>query len=239
MQRIDRLTLTARRHVTALAVLGLAVGLAALVGCSSKVAPEPPGEHTEHYVVGVPDSLMITILPEPIVQRAVVVRPDGMISVDLIGDVKASGKTAPQIALDIQEKISRFKRDASVTVSVERSLSNAITILGEVRAPRTFPLERDMRVIEALGLVGGTTRLAKRGGILVIRTEAGQTVVHKVNVGAIESGDMASNIPVRGGDLIVAPPNMLARVGYLFQNLLFPFQPAFGAMGFATAVAAF
>ena len=206
------------------------------IGCASP-APVPKMTPTQIYRVGVPDTLSIRILPDPAIERTVTVRPDGMISVDLIGDVPAAGKTVLEIAKDIERRISKYIRDASATVSVERSLSNSLTILGEVRNPRTFPVERDMRVVEALGVVGGVTQFVAKGKIRVIRTVGGDTVVHRVDIRAIQRGDLTTNIPVQGGDLIVAPPNWLASVGYFLQNILFPFQPIMGNVGGAASIA--
>jgi polysaccharide export outer membrane protein len=191
--------------------------------------PPPVRPSAAEYVVGPPDQLFVTILPEPSIAREAVVRPDGRISIDLIGDVQASGRTVEQIARDIEKRVARFKRDARATVSVTSSQSLSVTILGEVGAPGTFPLTSETRVSQALGLRGGTTIFGSNRRIRLIRTNGQITQVFIVDMTGIERGDLSSNMMMRGGDLVVVPPNVFAKVGYAFQVLLFPFQPAISA----------
>ena len=124
----------------------LALLLVAAQGCTTfkSVPPPNPGAYAA-YRVGAPDVLEVTILPEPVIQREVTVRPDGMISLELIGDVPAGGRTIDEISADIETRISRFKRDASVTVALRQAMSTDITVFGEVRAPRSFPLTTETR----------------------------------------------------------------------------------------------
>ena len=130
--------------------LSLCLAALWLGACATSEGPPPPPV-SQPYRIGPPDQLHVTILPEPLIERTVVVRPDGMISIDLVGDIPAAGRTAQEVADDIQLRISRFKRDASVTVALSESLSTEITVLGEVTRPSTFPLSRETHLIEALG----------------------------------------------------------------------------------------
>ena len=88
------------------------------LACSTNPHPPPQAPPIESYVVGASDQLTVNILPDPEIIRQVRVRPDGMISIDLIGDVQAAGRTPFEIAQAIELEIGRFKRDASVNVSV-------------------------------------------------------------------------------------------------------------------------
>jgi len=226
-----------KRACTTLLVL-LVGGLA--TACSTTLTPPPvrPDAHT--YVVGPPDQLFISVLPDPVIERSAVVRPDGMISIDLIGDVQASGRTTEQIAREIEQRVGRFKRDARATVSVVSSQSAAVTVFGEVRDPGTFPLNSDTRVSEAIGLRGGTTIFGSKRKIRLIRTNGESTRVFTIDLQGIQGGDLSSNMMLRGGDMLVVPPNVLARVGYGLQVLLFPFQQILSAgTGLFTAAAIF
>jgi polysaccharide export outer membrane protein len=202
--------------------------LLGLVSACASPTPPPTAPPMESYRVGPPDELAITILPEPVIERDVVVRPDGMISVDLIGDIPAAGRTPQEIAADIQTRIGRFKRDASVTVAVGAALSTEITVLGEVRRPSTFPLARQTRLIEAIGTVGGTTPLAAKNRIKVVRFDEGRTHVYVIDLGKIREGDLSRNVLLQGGDLVYVPPTRMAAVGYALQSVLYPFQQLFG-----------
>jgi polysaccharide export outer membrane protein len=148
-----------------------------------------------------------------------------MISVDLVGDVQAAGKRPNEIAEAIQQAIGRFKRDAAVNVTVVSSPSQFVTVYGEVASPGTFALETETRVSEAIGQVGGTRPFASLNNVRVIRSKGAGTEVIEINLGDIQRGDLSTNYVVLEGDLIVVPPTMLARVGYVVQMLLFPFQP--------------
>jgi polysaccharide export outer membrane protein len=204
------------------------------LGCQTTPAAPPAAPSYQNYHVGAPDRLSISILPDPVITRDVVVRPDGMISVDLIGDVPASGRTVDEIARDIENKVSRFKRGASATVAVLEPRSTAVTILGEVRGNQSFPLLKETRVIEAIGMAGGTAPFASLKRVRVIRSQGGKTNVMTVNLKAIQSGDLATNLVLMPGDVVYVPPTMLARFGYAVQAVLFPFQPL---LGVATSVA--
>lgn len=210
----------------------LCLGAFWLGACASSEGPPPPPT-SQPYRIGPPDQLHVTVLPEPLIERTVVVRPDGMISIDLVGDIPAAGRTAQEVADDIQRRISRFKRDASVTVALSESLSTEITVLGEVTRPSTFPLSRETHLIEALGQVGGTRTFAAKSRIRIVRFEDGQTKVYQADLKSIESGDLSTNYLLQGGDVVIVPPTRMAAVGYALQSLLFPFQQL---MGFGTRV---
>lgn len=225
------MAMDATRRARALAVLLIAGTALWLGACASDPAPPPADAAGRPYSIGPPDQLVITILPAPEIQRNVVVRPDGMISIDLVGDVPASGRTAEEVARDIEQRISRFKRDARVTVALAQSLSTEITVLGEVARPSTFPLNRDTRLVEAIGSVGGPRIFASKGNVRLIRFVDGQTKTFAVDLGDIEKGDLSTNYLLQPGDVIVVPPTLIARFGYALQSVLFPFQQVFGAAG--------
>jgi polysaccharide export outer membrane protein len=205
-----------------------------LTACGGAGSGAPPGPQLVAYRVGPPDQLMVTILPEPVIQREATVRPDGMISVDLLGDVPAAGRTTEEISADIEGRIARFKRDARVTVALRAALSTEITVLGEVGRPSTFPLSRQTRVVEALGTVGGTGVYAATSRLKLIRTAEGKTQVFTINLKAIQDGDLRTNYMLQGGDLIYAPPGYMASIGYTLQAVLFPFQQLLGFGGQVT-----
>ncbi|MGH7338579.1 MAG: polysaccharide biosynthesis/export family protein, partial [Myxococcota bacterium] len=126
---------------------GTALLAASLLAMACVHSPKPaPDVKYLDYLVGPPDRLIVSILPDPPVIENVIVRPDGMITIQLVGDVPAGGKTTDQIAADIQNRISRFKRGALVTVALAGAESAMVTVFGEVRNPTTFALTRQMRL---------------------------------------------------------------------------------------------
>jgi polysaccharide export outer membrane protein len=179
--------------------LGLLALLTAGLACAS-AKPPPASPAAGPYRVGAPDSLHITVLPEPVIERTAVVRPDGMISIDLVGDVPAAGRTPEEIAADIEQRIGKFKRGARVTVSVTAAQSSSVTILGEVLRPASFPMTKETRVIEAIGFVGGPTRFAAQSRTRIVRSAGGQAQVISVNLSAIQGGDLRTNYRLEQGD---------------------------------------
>ncbi|MDH5306594.1 MAG: polysaccharide export protein [Myxococcales bacterium] len=215
----------------------LLVALSSVFACAYPAAMPPPAAPFQAYRAGAPDVLNVTILPEPLIHEQVVVRPDGMITIQLLGDVMASGRTLNEIATDIEERISRFKRGARATVALAEAQSSAVTVLGEVRAPGTFSLVKETRIAEALGNRGGTTSFARERKIRVVRTQGGTPTLLMVDLRAIQGGDMSTNIQVVGGDVIYVPPTAWARFGYAMNSLLFPFQPFLGIFNAAAGSA--
>ncbi len=207
--------------------LGAACAAALLAtACVTTPTPEPPVEYVD-YRVGAPDQLTVTILPEPVISESVVVRPDGRITIQLLGDVEAGGRTTRMIAEDIEKRIARYKRGAVVTVSLTSALSSSITVMGEVRSPQTFPLVKQMRVAEAVGTVGDVTFLANSDEVRVVRPGTTPQVI-VVDLDAIRGGNLSTNVQLYGGDIVYVPPTILARVGYVVRAVLFPFEPLFG-----------
>jgi polysaccharide export outer membrane protein len=205
---------------------------AAALGCASTLAPPPEVDTPASYRVGAPDTLTLTILPEPVIEAEVQVRPDGVITVPLIGEVVAGGRTIPEIAAEIDERIARFKRDPHVSVALTAAESTDIVILGEVKRQASFPLVKETRIVEAIGLVGGTTPFGSDRKIRVIRSVNGVTKIMLVNLHAIRKGDLSTNLMLEPGDFVYVPPTIWARFGYALNTLLFPLQPFMGvAMG--------
>jgi polysaccharide export outer membrane protein len=200
----------------------------AATGCSTTLAPSPVVKSSLPYRVGAPDGLKISILPEPAIEAEVVVRPDGMITIPLIGDVPAGGRTILEITAEIQERIARFKRDPHVTLALAAAKSTDIVVLGEVRKPSSFPLVKETRIVEAIGLVGGTTEFGSDSRIRVIRTVDGKTEILRVNLIAIRRGDLSTNLMLVPGDFVYVPPTAWAQFGYALNALLMPFKPLLG-----------
>ncbi len=216
------------RTTRCLAPLQAAALLCLAVGCASPPPTPAPPVAYEPYRVGAPDTLVVKVLPDPMISEQVVVRPDGKITVQLIGDVQASGRTPGDIAKEIEGRIGRFKRGAQATVSIAAAASSTVTVLGEVRRPGTFAIPKQTRVAEALGTSSGTTVFANIDAITVVRGGGADVQVIPVDLDAIREGDLSSNILLYSGDIVYVPPTAWAKFGYAINALLFPFQPLLG-----------
>jgi polysaccharide biosynthesis/export protein len=187
-----------------------------LTGCAS-TAPQhgsydyskEPDPRQSEYVIGPADSLSITVWKNPDISRDVVVRPDGTITLPLLGDIHAAGKTPSQLKAEIGKQVARFVRDegAAVTVAVNAVNSYSFTITGRVERPGVFTSTRYMTVLDAIQLAGGPSRFASPEGTQIIRRDPVQgTRVIPINYPAVLAGtDARANIVLLAGDQVMVP----------------------------------
>lgn len=188
------------------------VGLAA---CSSK--PEvvrraaPPAEEASNtYRIGVDDQVQVTVWRNPELSVNVPVRPDGMISVPLVGDVQAGGLTPDEVAENIKKKLAYYIRDPSVTVILTSLKSHEfltrIRITGAVRSPRSMPFRQGMTVLDAILEAGGVTEFAAPNRTKLYRKTDDKVQVISIDLGDIlNKGKLKTNVELKSGDVITVP----------------------------------
>jgi len=160
------------------------------------------------YVIGPSDELSINVWGEPDMSRVVPVRPDGMISIPLINDVQAAGKTPMQLAAAISEKLvsGSLVKDPQVTVTVTAINSQRVFILGNVARAGAYPLVPGMTVLQAISSAGGLGQFAKQTQIYILRTENGKSTRFPFNYKLVLRGqNPAQDIVLKPGDTIVVP----------------------------------
>ena len=170
------------------------------------------------------------MLPEPIIEREVVVRPDGYITMDLIGDVLVQGKTTDEVAGIIREAIARFRIDPSVSVVVAQPDSQELVVSGEVNTPGTIPAIRGLRVSDAIGRAGDVTQLGAIQRIQIIRSVGDHSEVYYTDLEAIRNGDDTTDHLLIAGDIIWVPPAKTVSAGYAIRRALFPIESLFGTL---------
>ena len=208
--------------------------LASLLGCADMSGPRgevPPADLTipgmAEYRVGPADRLTIRVLPDPAIERVVTVRPDGRFSMDLIGDVKASGRTLGEIGHDVETRMAKYRQSPSVSVALDLPASTAVTILGEVGSPSVFPLDRPLHLSEAVARAGGPTQLAATSRIRVVRRSEESVVRYDANLDLIQRGDTSTDLVIQEGDLIYVPAATPVVAGYKIRRALFPVEALF------------
>ncbi|HVO78679.1 MAG TPA: polysaccharide biosynthesis/export family protein [Candidatus Bathyarchaeia archaeon] len=177
---------------------------------AQKPAPAGPaatGVRPESYVIGAEDTLSIYVWKEPDMSKSVPVRPDGMISLPLVGEIKAAGYTPVQLQGVLAEAMKRVISDPQVTVVVEKIASLSFNIVGEVNHPGYFPLTRRMTVLDAIALSGGFKDFAKVKKVYVLRTGANGTQERlPFNYKEVIAGkNPQQNIELQPRDTIVVP----------------------------------
>lgn len=166
------------------------------------------------YLIGVDDRLQISVWRNPELSTTVPVRPDGKISVPLIGDVQAGGKTPMEVGEAIREKLSAYIRDTSVAVIVTELRSHEfisrVRVTGAVRTPRSLPYRQGMTVLDAVLEAGGLNDFASANRAkLYRRTADNKTEVKDIELGDIlEKGGLDTNLFLRPGDVITVPERL-------------------------------
>lgn len=127
----------------------------------------------QEYVIGPEDVLEVNVWKNPDLGKSVVVRPDGMITLPLIGEVEAGGRTAEDVREDVATRLQKYYKEVpAVTVTVSEVNSYYIYVLGEVRAPGKYQVKSYMTVLQAVALAGGFTEWADRNDLVVLREHA-------------------------------------------------------------------
>lgn len=168
---------------------------------SVKAATDDP-----NYVIGPEDELIISVWKEPDISRTVPVRPDGKISLALLNDVQATGRTPMQLGSDITEKLKGFISEPQVTVIVAKINSQRIFVVGEVPRTGAFTLLPNMTAVDAISSAGGFTPFAKRTKIYILRKENGKMTTIPFNYKeVVRNRRTDQDVVLKPGDRIVVP----------------------------------
>jgi polysaccharide biosynthesis/export protein len=160
----------------------------------------------DHYVLGPGDQIEITVFGEPDLSRTVTIKPDGVIGLPLISQVKAAGKTAAQLEAELTRMYSMYLKAPSVSVLVRQFRMNPVYVMGEVSKPGRFDLTYEMTFLDALTLAGGTTDKANLDGVQIVRVENGKSKAIPVKANQMIQGKEATqNLRLQSGDLIYVP----------------------------------
>ncbi len=162
---------------------------------------------SKEFVIGVEDVLNINVWKEPELSKILPVRPDGKISLPLIGEIKATGLTPVQLEDQITTELKKYMADPQVTVIVAEVHSLTFNVVGQVQKPGYYPLTRRMTVLDAIALCGGFQPFAKQKKIYVLRTMAdGKEARLPFNYKDVIKGKRADeNIELKPRDTVVVP----------------------------------
>jgi len=189
----------------------LALAACATTGGSGE-APKinPQAQAVTAYRIGVDDEVKVSVWQNPGLDVSVPVRPDGKISVPLVGDIEAGGRTPEEVAGEIQEKLKTFVRDPQVTVILTQLRSHEylsrVRVTGAVRSPVSVPYRQGMTVLDAVLAAGGTNEFAAADRTELYRKEGEGTRAYAVRLDRIlKNGELSTNYPVQPGDVITVP----------------------------------
>jgi polysaccharide biosynthesis/export protein len=154
------------------------------------------------YRIGPDDILVISVWDQKDLDQSVFVRPDGKISLALVGEIEASGLTVSDLAARLTKLYSQTVKGAQVTVSVREIRSRPIYFIGGVGRPGIMQLTQDLTMIQALSAVGGPLPTADLESAWVLR---GQERIPINLLKMIQKGDVSQNVKLQVGDTIVVP----------------------------------
>jgi polysaccharide export outer membrane protein len=159
------------------------------------------------YTVNPGDVLSISVWKEADLQRGVIVRPDGVFSFPLAGEIQAEGKSIPEIQALLTERLERFIPDPVITIATESVAGHNVYVIGQVNRPGQFNASATVDVAQALSIAGGTTTFAKLDDIKILRrNKKGALIAIPFDYGDIEKGKrLDQNILLEPGDVVVVP----------------------------------
>lgn len=198
-----------------IATLGLAIAACSGLPPSDKM---PPSSElmVEPYEIGVGDTVAVHVWRNEELGQSIVVRPDGYISMPLMGDVKAEGKRPEELASEISDTLGEYIRTPEVAVMVVNPLSkefrNRIRVTGQVAAPQSVAFQPGMTVLDVVLMAGGVTDFAADSRAVLHRKIDGEYQSFGLDLQAIfTDGDMSTNHSLQAGDVISVPRKKLFR----------------------------
>jgi len=170
---------------------------------------------TQDYIIGPEDVLEITVWRNTDLTKVVAVRPDGRISLPLIGDVIAVGKTPAQLTEEISAKLTEYKENPQVSIVIKEVNSYAIFVLGEVSKPGKYPLKSKTTLLQGITVAGGFTPMAARNKLVVFRFGENGHGDEKIKASyddiVLRDGSK-QNIELKPGDTVVVPSETMVLI---------------------------
>jgi polysaccharide biosynthesis/export protein len=212
---LDKVNAMSRPLLLLLQSMSLILLLGACAAGQRGAPPPPPaaGIMADEYLIGVDDMVSVRVWRNPDLDVTVPVRPDGNISVPLIGDVRAGGRTPQAISASIEEALAAYVREPKVAVILTDLRSHEyisrVRVTGAVRTPVSLPYRQGMTVLDAVLAAGGPTEFAAKNRTSLHRKNGHGAESFAVPLGAIlDRGDLTANHTVQPGDVITVPERL-------------------------------
>lgn len=184
--------------------------VAALASCGGIAEPQNSGAGDvaplSGYRIGPEDVLQISVFSNDALSRTVPVRPDGMISLPLLNDVKAAGLTPMELRDSLMKKLVEFVPSPEIAVIVTEVRSFMISVIGQVAKPGRYDLKSSATIVDALAMAGGFKEFAARSRIVVVRLEGGASKRIPFDYDKMGAANRPQeNFPLRPGDIVMVP----------------------------------
>ena len=192
------------------------VAIVSVAGCSNTpIYPPAPSQSTPYdwnYLVGPGDSVNVFVWRNPEVSGTFPVRPDGKMTMNLVEDMPASGKTPSQLARDIEKALAKYIQEPIVTIIVGGGVGpfdQQIRVVGEATKPQALNYREKMSLVDLMIAVGGLTDFAAGNKAYILRTQDGKQSQLSVRLeDLLKGGDIGANVEIRPGDVLVIPESL-------------------------------
>jgi polysaccharide export outer membrane protein len=207
-------------------------------GLSRKVIIEEPREETEpvktisvqppetsnqvEYRIGDEDVLTISVWQNPDLDQEAVVRPDGMVSFPLVGDLQAAGLTVSQFDQQLTKKLSEYVKYPEVSISIKKIGGKKVMVLGQVRSPGVYSVTGAKTILEAISLAGGFSDHAVSSSVVLIRGGFGNPQAQRINLTKALNGSWRQNVSLQSEDVVFVPKKFIANLNYFLGQILDP-----------------
>jgi polysaccharide biosynthesis/export protein len=195
-------------------ILMLVLSCSLLIACASNKAVEPPplsdNSIIQEYQIGVGDALQINVWRNEELSLAVPVRPDGKISMPLVGDIVAAGMTPLQLSSNIVTGLKNYVRNPQVTVIVinpsSTDFQRRVRITGAVQVPQSIPFREGMTVLDLVLIAGGANDFASSNNAKLYRKVNGEMKIYPVRLDdLLNKGDVRTNYALQPSDIVTVP----------------------------------
>jgi polysaccharide export outer membrane protein len=195
----------------------MAVALPLLAGCGGDIGPSSPQTITtgprppaSSYQIGAGDHLQVFVYESPTLSVGdTPVRPDGRISLPLVPDIQAAGRTPSELAADITVRLQKFVKDPNVSVIVHNfvgTYDRQIKVIGEATEPLALPYSDGMTVLDVVIASKGLTKFAAGNRAIILRRTGNQQEKIPVHLNdLIRDGDVTQNVAMQPGDTLIIP----------------------------------
>ncbi len=209
--------------------LALDIDREEIISDSVEIAPRKKTEtpvtirKSSGYIVGDEDTLYISVWQNKDLDQEVVVRPDGMISFPLVGDIAAVGRYISEVDDELTERLKEYVKYPDVSISVRKLGGKKVMVLGEVGSPGVYMVTGKSTLLEAISLAGGFTTHSVASSVIVIRGGFKNPKGMRINLGrALLKADTSKNIALKPEDIIYVPKKFIANVNYFVSQMIGP-----------------
>lgn len=198
------------RSVRVLLIRGVMAAVVAMmaipVHADDAMQPALVSQLDPGYRLGAEDVLLVSVWKDEQLTREVVVRPDGMFSFPLVGDIQAEERTVEDIRGDLVKRLTKYIPNPNVSIAVTKVISYKVYVVGRVNKPGEYVVGHYTDVLQALSLAGGLTPFAAENEIKVMRRVRGEQYAIPFRYGDVRKGrDLEQNIILHRGDVVMVP----------------------------------